>query len=153
MNDKISPRLQRRPDWPERLAETLKIARSRSFVWGTHDCALFAADCVKSMTDVDLAKSFRGSYNDAAGAARALVHAGFSSIEDLASSFLGSEIQPTRAQRGDIVLIDTSLSPIVTEKPTVALGVVLGHYAAVLSRDDEVLLVGLRLARHAWKVG
>ncbi|WP_423144303.1 DUF6950 family protein, partial [Proteus mirabilis] len=36
----------RHPQWTTRLPETLKNAINRPFVWGEHDCCLFASDCV-----------------------------------------------------------------------------------------------------------
>jgi hypothetical protein len=38
--------LTRREDWPSRLAAALEEARDKPFKWGSHDCGLFAADCV-----------------------------------------------------------------------------------------------------------
>ena len=56
----MTPDARRREDWPERL---LAFARSRErqpFVWGTNDCALFAADAALAMTGHDFAAPFRG---------------------------------------------------------------------------------------------
>lgn len=36
----------------------------KSFVWGSRDCMLFVADCLKIVTGVDFASMFRGKYND-----------------------------------------------------------------------------------------
>lgn len=34
----------------------------KSFVWGSRDCMLFVADCLKVVTGVDFASMFRGRY-------------------------------------------------------------------------------------------
>ena len=52
----------RRPDWPERLAVLVEARRHAPFVWGTHDCAMFAADAVLAQTDRDFLARWRGAY-------------------------------------------------------------------------------------------
>jgi hypothetical protein len=59
-------------DWEERLAVYRDRVEEEPFVWGTHDCALFAAGCVNAMTGVDPAAAFRGTYDSRIGAAEAL---------------------------------------------------------------------------------
>lgn len=99
--------IQRRDDWRPALHEAVETTRREPFQWGERDCALFAADCVKAMTGIDLGFGFRGSYDDAAGAAKALRRAGFADLPALVASFF-DEIHPVRAGVGDIAAIETA---------------------------------------------
>ena len=58
--------------WEDRLAQYLLDCTQLAFVWGMHDCALFAAGAVHAMTGEDLGAIFRGQYNDALGSERVL---------------------------------------------------------------------------------
>ena len=88
--------------WRVRFEAALQERMRRPFAWGTHDCCIFAADMVQAQTGVDLAADLRGSYSDAAGAARALATLG--GIE-VAGARAGEEIPPLHAQVGDIGLV------------------------------------------------
>lgn len=46
------------------LADFLSIAASRGFVWGEHDCMMFAADWARTLTGKDPAQGWRGSYSN-----------------------------------------------------------------------------------------
>ncbi|HEY1844473.1 MAG TPA: hypothetical protein VGH05_06385, partial [Buttiauxella sp.] len=63
----------RYPDWQRQLVNTLQAAKQRPFLWGEHDCALFAADCVKAMCGEDFASAYRGTYSTEIGAKKALL--------------------------------------------------------------------------------
>ena len=149
-------KIERRPDWPECLAETVRAARGRPFQWGRHDCALFACDCIAAMTGVDPAARFRGRYKTARGAVGALKRYGSSaegfgpqaggvrSLEELATRVLGVPIRPEMARRGDIVSFDTALGPV--------LGVSLGSRAA-FTGPEGLTFVPVSATRQAWRVG
>lgn len=124
--------MQRRDDWASRLIATVDAADRAPFVWGKHDCALFAADCVQAMTGEDFAAPFRGRYDNALGSVRALKMMGVASLEEYVVNVLGEPITPTLAMRGDVVMVDT---------PTgMALGVVVGIEAAVVGISGLVYL-------------
>ncbi len=147
-------------DWPERLLACIEAARARPFAWGQQDCALFAADCVRAMTGADPAAAFRGRYACARGAYAILrrtvgagVRAGFKPAptnrkgEALAGAWtaaLGAPLaNPACAQRGDVVLVDTSTGA--------ATGVVVGAGLAAAG-PDGVIFLPLDAARLAWRV-
>lgn len=115
MGARMSETLQRREDWPERLADLIAARLHAPFSWGANDCALFAADAVRAVTGVDLADHFRGRYTDESGArqmglngaSRHLATGDFeAALRDMASLYLDGEIAPALARRGDIVLIE-----------------------------------------------
>lgn len=98
--------MKRYRDWQSRLATCLAERRARPFAWGSHDCALFAADCAQACTGVDPAADLRGTYSDAAGAA-AVVHAR-GGLAAIAAAHAGEEIAPVMAQLGDIGLVSNA---------------------------------------------
>lgn len=94
-------------DWAAALYAQIDDFNSMPFVWGTHDCCSFAADCVLAMTGVDKMAAYRGGYKTAVGAARKLVKAG--GMEAAITAELGEPIAPALAQRGDVVCFTSPL--------------------------------------------
>lgn len=89
-------------NWSLRLAETFEKAEKQSFVYGTFDCALFAADCVLAVTGVDYAADLRG-YTSKIDAYR--IVAGYGSLEAMITTLLNREpVHPAFAGRCDVVL-------------------------------------------------
>lgn len=88
--------------WRARF-DALVAQRLRTpFAWGSHDCCLWAADCVQATTGHDPAADLRGSYTTALGAARVLA-----SIGGLAAAGArgGPPIPPLAAAVGDVGLV------------------------------------------------
>lgn len=91
------------PDWQIRLINVIKAAEERPFLWGKHDCCLFAADCAQAMCGEDFAASLRGTYDTANGAKRVLLTSG-GSLEKVIARHL-DEVPVKLAQRGDIAVV------------------------------------------------
>jgi len=102
----IIKRLHRHQNWPLLLSNFIKEKQGQQFKWGSNDCILFAADCINTLTGVDLAASYRGTYDDRPGAEKILK--GFGGVlSTLISSHLGQPSgRPLMARRGDIVIHD-----------------------------------------------
>lgn len=130
--------MKRSPDWRTRLHDCIEAHRREQFEYGRNDCALFAADCIKAMTGLDLASGFRGSYRSAAGAQRALKRAGYPDLVSLAANFF-EEIEPIMAGAGDIAAFDTP--------DGWALGVVAGERVTVLGLEGLCTLDRLTAAK------
>lgn len=112
--------MKRHQDWPTRLNACIQAARARPFVWGEHDCCLFAADCVLAMTGEDLAAPWRGTYHTEWGAARVLTEQG--GLHAIIIRALGYPLaSPALARRGDLVIVET--------EGRLALAVVSGAHA------------------------
>jgi len=107
----------RKETWDIDLFDFIKSRENIPFQWGVHDCALFAADCAKVMTGIDVAEKYRG-YTTGTGAASIIDSAG--SLRDLVNQNL-PEISPKSAKRGDFVLIENEGNP--------ALAVCIGQVA------------------------
>lgn len=96
--------MSRVPTWEPRLHALIAGAMHRPFSWGSHDCALWGADVVLALTGTDHGAAFRGTYDDAAGAAAALRTHGAGTITRTFDRHL-ERITPGLAQRGDLVMI------------------------------------------------
>jgi len=112
--------------WPDALSEYIERKRRAPFAWGSNDCCLFAADWILMATGCDLAASFRGQYSSALGAMRMLRPFG-NAVGIAVSDARLSEVDNTKAQRGDIVSKHTLKGP--------ALGICLGSVSAFVARD------------------
>lgn len=130
----------RNPDWQIKLGATIAAATKRPFLWGEHDCCLFAADCAIAVCGIDPAEKFRGTYNDATGARKALLKAR-KTIDTLAADYF-KEVPVALAQRGDLVVLDSEFGRVA--------GVVWGAGVWVTT-PDGVRCVHQKPAR-AWRV-
>ncbi len=128
--------MQRLPDWDARLAAYLEPLRLRAFAWGSHDCCTFTAGAVEAMTGIDPIPEFRGAYDDAIGAARALRTLGQGTLAATLDRKFAA-IAPALAQRGDIVMTGGLL------------GICWGSFVMVVGREGEREGL-LRLDRTEW---
>ncbi|ORC19861.1 hypothetical protein B1H42_16565 [Enterobacter cloacae subsp. cloacae] len=94
------------PDWHNRLIAVIRAAEKRSFLWGEHDCCLFAADCAEAMTGENFADGWRGTYDSETGAKKALLRGG-GSLEKVLAKYL-DEVPVKMAQRGDIAIVENA---------------------------------------------
>ena len=101
------------------LLDYVECCRLRPFAWGRHDCALFAAGAVLTLTGHDPAADARGAYTTEWGALRWLKRQGMT-LRELAAQRLGEPRPVLLARRGDLVWLPDPG----------ALGVCLGHDCA-----------------------
>lgn len=94
------------PDWHNRLIAVIRAAEKRPFLWGEHDCCLFAADCAEAMTGENFADGWRGTYDCETGAKKALLRGG-GSLEKVLAKYL-DEVPVKMAQRGDIAIVENA---------------------------------------------
>ncbi len=130
-------------NWPSRLAAAVADSEHKPFVWGSHDCGTFAANCERMITGETQFGDVLGGYKTALGAARRLKRAGFDNIEALVAARL-PEVPVNFAQRGDVVVSDSDLGPQI--------GVMLGD-VFVSPGDDGLIRRDRAFARRAWRVG
>lgn len=128
------------PDWHNRLIAVIRAAEKRPFLWGEHDCCLFAADCAEAMTGDNFAEGWRGTYDSETGAKKALLRGG-GSLEKVLAKYL-DEVPVKMAQRGDIAIVESA--------GTRCAGVIYGGGVWV---PGETSLVCLRVKpMSAWRV-
>lgn len=123
-------------------AVTACMAR-KPFVWGESDCCLAACDVLVAIGLPDPAQRFRGTYDDAAGAADVLArHGGLVATVTPAFASLGwPEIRPDAAMAGDIGIVMV---------PTPALAVFDGDRWCVKAQRG---MLRARKAAVAWATG
>ena len=92
--------MTRLPDWPERLAAYLAQQRPHRFAWGVHDCAIFAAGAVSTITG---RQGLPAQWSSLAEAVRQLRAAG--GLPAAVDQVLPRLAVPSLAQRGDVVLV------------------------------------------------
>lgn len=129
-------------DWPTRLHDHIEQWRYKKFEWGKADCALFCLYAEKAICGASRFDDFIGKYRSAAGSAKALLKIGGGDLAASVGARL-AEIEPSKAQRGDVALIDTPLGD--------ALSLVVGDKVAAMGKDGLVFLP-LSAAKQAWKV-
>jgi hypothetical protein len=128
-------------DWPERLAAFVESRRSTPFEWGSNDCVTFAADCVNAITEVDHLGSLRGQWGTAQEAHKALLPYG--GLLKAAESVLIEPVPVLMAQRGDVVLFDSSGRD--------TLGICLGVHV-VAPGETGLVFSPVSLASMAWRI-
>ena len=140
--------MRRIPDWPERLQRLIKQNRNEPFVWGAHDCALFACNVVRELTGTDFAEAFRGAYSDKRGAAMALKAFASGGLVETIDKIAGAnrcpDISIHRARRGDVVLCD--------QDGMKALGICLGATFAAAG-PEGLTFHPMSRSERAWSVG
>lgn len=136
--------MKRFQDWEDRLRTYLDRVEWEPFAWGSHDCALFAADCVRVQTGIDPAADFRGRYDDARGAALALREHGAGTLLKTVTQWLGKPTCVHHTKRGDIVMRDARTT-----------GVCVGRYSYFVGTEqgfERLAIVPTRDCRYAFSV-
>lgn len=129
-------------NWPSRFAELVDLARARPFEWGVHDCCLWAASAVLSLTGHDPAAQWRGAYDSARGALDLLD--GVGGLEG-AGALAGVPIEVAQAAIGDIGLV-------TWDDGTESLAVSAGH-SWLCAGESGLEHLRIVAARRAWGVG
>jgi len=134
--------IRRTHDWRGRLTAFLAAKARAPFVYGEHDCALFAAGAVEAMTGVDPAAEWRGRYTTWRGGLRVLRAAGHADHVAAVAALL-TEVPPAFAAAGDLAVVVGEGGP--------ALGVVQGELIYVL-RPEGLALVPFETASRAFEI-
>lgn len=92
-------------DWRQQLDRFIAISATMPFVWGQHDCGLFAAAGVEAQIGEDFAADLRGRYDSLEDGLKLLRSLGFEDHVALAAARL-PEIPPAFAQLGDVAAVD-----------------------------------------------
>jgi len=114
-------------------------AINRPFVWGDHDCSLFAARCADAVHGTKIEAKHAGRYKTARGAAGRVKRAGGMSGLLEAEGFTSKH--QNFAQRGDLAIID--------QDGREALGVVLGGQIGAAGVDGLVM-IPISAAKEVW---
>ena len=95
--------ITRKIDWQLEFEKVVSEHKDKPFIWGEHDCVLWAANAVLAITEFDAAEGFRDSYSTALGAAKLLKD--FGGMESLVTKKLDREpVAPAFANVGDVLM-------------------------------------------------
>lgn len=96
-------KLERLPDWEQRLIDTANERRTLPYAYGVNDCGCFAQAAIKAVTGVTLLEGIELPRGWLA-AAKFMMARGWSNIEDTMTDLLGQPMDdPQQSRRGDIV--------------------------------------------------
>lgn len=148
--------LTRCKHWDVEAFHDFLVANQKApFVWGSHDCALFAANAIQSYTGVDIADDFRGLYSNQSGAF-GLIHAitGGSTVEDAAAWCAAKHgliewEYPLCAQRGDLAIVHQS---VPNQQDRIVAGVIHLGGDFVTVGESGLLRFPITAVRRSWSV-
>lgn len=141
----MTEKLERIPDWADKLTALFERRQGIPFAWGGNDCVSFACDAVEAITGRDPLGGYRGRY---ASEAEALEH-----LAGLDSGFIGQmkalfrplpHVALRRLWRGDVALI--------RQGKTVSVGVFNGGQFWAPS-DSGITPVPFKAGLRGWGVG
>lgn len=130
----------KKQNYIELLSDYMRQAQNKSFEWGVHDCATFAAGAIEVMT------GDRIEFEDlrtVSFAEEVIIALRRQSLRDRVTMILGQSIHVGLASRGDIMLEEESTRE--------ALGVCFGEFSFFLAPEGLIpkATVGCALA---WRV-
>ena len=144
--------LLRYENWPSLLFDYFKTRETMPFTYGKNDCMLFAADWILTATGCDLATFFRGKYSTKRGAATLLKKYADGGLIETAIKAMASvqapSILPTLTQRGDFVLVETTIEG--NEQGLMG-GICAGRNIAAPA-SDKMIYLPLKTVRYAWSI-
>lgn len=126
-------------DWQIKMEAFIHERRAQPFVWGSNDCATFAADFVWAITGSDPAPPGLRQHTTAKQAVRALKRHG--GLIGIATAALGQPVPILTARIGDVVLCKAGKRDM--------LAICNGMTALAPSSDG---LVSVPLAGLCWRV-
>jgi hypothetical protein len=140
--------LKRVPDWDQRFVRMVRWSTGKPYVYGDHDCALFAADIALAVVGEDPAAEFRGQYATYQAGLRLLNEkTGCKSLEAWADT-LWPRVGVASGRRADWALADV---PVDAAGNTAAGLVVFDGTGNLIG--PEGALLPLSAASLAWSVG
>lgn len=126
------------------LSNYIKKQQAKPFVWGEHDCALFAANWLLERTGRNIARQLRGCYCSEQSSIDHIQQLGYVDLSDAVHGLLGKPIKHVKlVQRGDIALLDSPQG--------IACGIVCADGVVALSHRC-LITVPLSHVVAAWRV-
>lgn len=135
--------MRRYHDWRVRLRDYVEATRSRPFCWGRFDCCLFACNAVRSITGVDMAAEWRGTYRTKTGAWR-ITNGNLEAFVDRMALRHGlSEIRAGEVSAGD---------PVFTKLGGGSLGIIGFEGLPTFAHSHGLCLQARSAIARAWKI-
>ncbi len=126
-----------------KINQYLRSNKDREFKWGDFDCCLMAADIAILAGHEDPAKDVRGKYTTPSGAKKVLLKHFNGEIENAFNHL--PVIEPSFAQRGDLVLFETSNGKVMAVKW------INGHYC-IAPEGGLGIMVEVNNPIKSWRV-
>ncbi len=95
---------KRKENWKDILYHYINKNQDREYELGTHDCVLFASNVILAMTDIDIAKDYRGKYKTKTEYLKLFKNLDVRTLEEITNKELGWSLPISKAQIGDLVL-------------------------------------------------
>ncbi len=144
--------MNRKENWPEKLADYISVCQEKKFRWGTHDCLRFAAGAIEAMTGVDLFDDYFEKinfkpYRNRAEAYKLLGETYEGELERLCEVFAvyndWPEVEKYYARRGDLAIIPTPEGD--------ALAICIGSQCTAASAKG-LAFVSVEQVKRAWRI-
>lgn len=146
--------LERLLGWEQRLADYIASIEEAHFQYGTLDCTIFASDCVKAMTGVDIIGADRGKYHDLE-TLREYMFTNYGTKDHVLCIInrlrdLGiHQVNPSFAKRGDAVI----LSQLKENEIIYILGIIhLNGVDVMAMQQDGLGLYPRQMIKRAWSI-
>lgn len=114
------------------------------FGWAKHNCCHFAAGWLRAATGRDPMAGLPVTYSRTA-ARRLILQLGGTLADAWTRRLRRAPIAPELAQVGDIVLVPLG-------EASEAVGICTGRHAALLTAEDGLAMLPMRLATRAWRL-
>lgn len=99
--------LVRKENWGSLLVVEIERHSKLNFQWGVHDCCFSVCDCVRVMTGMDMARSFRWCFNLKDAFWILKEHGGVLGVAEYMAKALGIESIPVKyASTGDVMVVE-----------------------------------------------
>ena len=146
--------MRRYDDWPDRLVCFLADRDRTPLKWGKSDWSLFACDAVNAMNGSDPGHWFRERYETKKQAFKLLKQfAGgglTEAVEKIAKEMGYPEIQPEKANSGDMVLID--VENIHPDAYGLTAAIMVCPEVAIAQGKDNLVYVDDPDIKRAWTI-
>ena len=146
--------MRRYADWPDKLINFITKRDRTPLEWGKSDCSLFACDAINAMNGSDPGHWFRERYETKKQAFKLLKQfAGgglTEAVEKIAKEMDYPEIQPEKANSGDMVLID--VENIHPDAYGLTAAIMVCPEVAIAQGKDNLVYVDDPDIKRAWTI-
>jgi hypothetical protein len=144
--------LTKHPNIHNQLRDFINDYGNLDFVWGESDCGTFVLDWIERCTGINVFPKILRKYTTQLGCMRVLKReskSGMVSVyEDLEKIYNCEEINPNKAQKGDVGIVLQKYD----DKEEYIGGVCVGKYFAVKSLENGLIHFKLSEIDRAWRL-
>lgn len=148
--------MTRHINWQTKLSDFIRKVDKKEFDFPTWNCAIFAADAVKAITNKDPLKDIRGKFNNEIGASKKIKSIyDVKTVQELFKKQLNTTLKPIAFARiGDIVFMSNNASdldlPIDTKLFGPIPGLCYGQQSYFVGENGLIKVETLSLRSTLW---